>query len=164
MLPGSSLLTPVSPHPRQRPVTLSEPSVSAVTKRLPSTSPSVAPRLRKFSSVASRSRSTSSASATSARPGNFGFGISEHIDLGIKYDPAIGIYGMDFCCCMTRPGERVSRRRRCQEHYRHQPPHHPRRHRQVVQAALRCHRPVSGEPTRRDKKTGAGIRREMVYA
>ena len=28
--------------------------------------------------------------------GQFGFGISEHIDLGIKYDPAIGIYGMDF--------------------------------------------------------------------
>ena len=45
--------------------------------------------------------------------GNFGFGISEHIDLGIKYDPAIGIYGMDFYCCMTRPGERVARRRRC---------------------------------------------------
>ncbi|KAL9112457.1 MAG: hypothetical protein Q9227_003299 [Pyrenula ochraceoflavens] len=45
--------------------------------------------------------------------GNFGFGISEHIDLGIKYDPAIGIYGMDFYCCMTRPGARVSRRRRC---------------------------------------------------
>jgi large subunit ribosomal protein L11e len=45
--------------------------------------------------------------------GNFGFGISEHIDLGIKYDPAIGIYGMDFYCCMTRPGERVTRRRRC---------------------------------------------------
>lgn len=32
--------------------------------------------------------------------GNFGFGISEHIDLGIKYDPGIGIYGMDFYCCM----------------------------------------------------------------
>ncbi|EON97812.1 putative 60s ribosomal protein l11 protein [Phaeoacremonium minimum UCRPA7] len=45
--------------------------------------------------------------------GNFGFGISEHIDLGIKYDPAIGIYGMDFYACMTRPGERVVRRRRC---------------------------------------------------
>lgn len=44
--------------------------------------------------------------------GNFGFGISEHIDLGIKYDPSIGIYGMDFYCCMTRPGERVARRRR----------------------------------------------------
>ncbi|ROT37206.1 ribosomal protein L5 [Sodiomyces alkalinus F11] len=44
--------------------------------------------------------------------GNFGFGISEHIDLGIKYDPGIGIYGMDFYCCMTRKGERVSTRRR----------------------------------------------------
>lgn len=46
--------------------------------------------------------------------GNFGFGISEHIDLGIKYDPAIGIYGMDFYACMTRPGERVAKRRRTQ--------------------------------------------------
>ncbi|KAI5310007.1 60S ribosomal protein L11, partial [Ascosphaera atra] len=45
--------------------------------------------------------------------GNFGFGISEHIDLGIKYDPGIGIYGMDFYCCMTRPGARVATRRRC---------------------------------------------------
>ena len=35
-----------------------------------------------------------------SKTGNFGFGISEHIDLGIKYDPAIGIYGMDFYCCM----------------------------------------------------------------
>lgn len=25
--------------------------------------------------------------------GNFGFGIQEHIDLGIKYDPHVGIYG-----------------------------------------------------------------------
>merc|ERR1711939_618182 len=48
--------------------------------------------------------------------GNFGFGISEHIDLGIKYDPAIGIYGMDFYCCMSRPGERVAKRRRCKTH------------------------------------------------
>ena len=48
--------------------------------------------------------------------GNFGFGISEHIDLGIKYDPGIGIYGMDFYCCMTRPGERVAKRRRCKTH------------------------------------------------
>ncbi|KAG0130097.1 putative 60S ribosomal protein L11 [Tuber indicum] len=46
--------------------------------------------------------------------GNFGFGISEHIDLGIKYDPAIGIYGMDFYCIMSRPGLRVAKRRRCQ--------------------------------------------------
>merc|ERR1712194_382679 len=26
--------------------------------------------------------------------GSFGFGITEHIDLGIKYDPSTGIYGM----------------------------------------------------------------------
>merc|ERR1712141_29494 len=36
--------------------------------------------------------------------GNFGFGIQEHIDLGIKYDPGIGIYGMDFYVVLGRPG------------------------------------------------------------
>merc|ERR1712189_133917 len=45
--------------------------------------------------------------------GNFGFGIQEHIDLGIKYDPSIGIYGMDFYVVLGRPGARVARRRRC---------------------------------------------------
>lgn len=45
--------------------------------------------------------------------GNFGFGIQEHIDLGIKYDPNIGIYGMDFFVVMGRSGFRVSRRKRC---------------------------------------------------
>jgi len=44
--------------------------------------------------------------------GNFGFGIKEHIDLGIKYDPTIGIYGMDMYVVLGRKGERVSRRRR----------------------------------------------------
>ena len=43
--------------------------------------------------------------------GNFGFGVDEHIDLGIKYDPSIGIYGMDFYVVLARPGQRVSRRR-----------------------------------------------------
>ncbi|KAI9206484.1 60S ribosomal protein L11 [Polychytrium aggregatum] len=43
--------------------------------------------------------------------GNFGFGIQEHIDLGIKYDPSIGIYGMDFYVCMGRPGFRVHRKK-----------------------------------------------------
>lgn len=43
--------------------------------------------------------------------GNFGFGIQEHIDLNIKYDPSIGIYGMDFYCCMGRPGARVAIRK-----------------------------------------------------
>ncbi|KAJ1966317.1 60S ribosomal protein L11 [Dipsacomyces acuminosporus] len=45
--------------------------------------------------------------------GNFGFGIQEHIDLGIKYDPSIGIYGMDFYVVMGRPGFRVARRKHC---------------------------------------------------
>ena len=46
--------------------------------------------------------------------GNFGFGITEHIDLGIKYDPSTGIYGMDFYVVLDRPGYRVSKRRKCQ--------------------------------------------------
>ena len=45
--------------------------------------------------------------------GNFGFGIQEHIDLGIKYDPSIGIYGMDFYVVLGRPGFRVARRKHC---------------------------------------------------
>ncbi|XP_065844194.1 large ribosomal subunit protein uL5-like [Oscarella lobularis] len=44
--------------------------------------------------------------------GNFGFGIQEHIDLGIKYDPSIGIYGMDFYVVLKRPGYNVRYRRR----------------------------------------------------
>eukprot|EP01066_Platyproteum_vivax_P021379 Platyproteum_vivax@DN9453_c0_g1_i1.p1 len=43
--------------------------------------------------------------------GCFGFGIQEHIDLGIKYDPSTGIYGMDFYVHLARPGGRVSRRK-----------------------------------------------------
>ena len=46
--------------------------------------------------------------------GNFGFGIQEHIDLGIKYDPNTGIYGMDFYTVLKRNGKRVAqRKRRC---------------------------------------------------
>merc|ERR1711953_1290766 len=44
--------------------------------------------------------------------GNFGFGIQEHIDLGIKYDPSIGIYGMDFYIVLARPGFNITQRRR----------------------------------------------------
>ncbi|THH17445.1 hypothetical protein EW146_g3366 [Bondarzewia mesenterica] len=43
--------------------------------------------------------------------GNFGFGIQEHIDLGARYDPGIGIFGMDFYVVMGRPGNRVAKRR-----------------------------------------------------
>eukprot|EP00817_Percolomonadidae_sp_ATCC50343_P006066 CAMPEP_0117428692 /NCGR_PEP_ID=MMETSP0758-20121206/8332_1 /TAXON_ID=63605 /ORGANISM="Percolomonas cosmopolitus, Strain AE-1 (ATCC 50343)" /LENGTH=172 /DNA_ID=CAMNT_0005215167 /DNA_START=41 /DNA_END=559 /DNA_ORIENTATION=+ len=44
--------------------------------------------------------------------GNFGFGIKEHIDLGLKYDPSIGIFGLDFYVVLSRPGYRVPRRKR----------------------------------------------------
>ena len=43
--------------------------------------------------------------------GNFGFGITEHIDLGLKYDPSTGIYGMDFYVVLGRKGLRVGRRK-----------------------------------------------------
>merc|ERR1711934_611655 len=46
--------------------------------------------------------------------GCFGFGIQEHIDLGIRYDPGIGIFGMDFYVVLDRPGSRIAKRRRCQ--------------------------------------------------
>merc|ERR1712226_735103 len=45
--------------------------------------------------------------------GNFGFGIEEHIDLGIKYDTNTGIFGMDFYVVLTRAGRRVSRKKKC---------------------------------------------------
>ncbi|EGG19651.1 S60 ribosomal protein L11 [Cavenderia fasciculata] len=49
-----------------------------------------------------------------ATTGSFGFGIDEHIDLGIKYDPSTGIYGMDFYVILTRPGYRVAKKKRGQ--------------------------------------------------
>merc|ERR1712198_249644 len=46
-----------------------------------------------------------------SKSGAFGFGVQEHIDLGIKYDPGIGIYGMDFYIVLGRPGYNVPHRR-----------------------------------------------------
>jgi large subunit ribosomal protein L5 len=44
--------------------------------------------------------------------GNLSIGIHEHIDLpGTKYDPEIGIFGMDVCMALVRPGYRVTRKR-----------------------------------------------------
>ena len=37
--------------------------------------------------------------------GNLSFGIKEHIDIpGVKYDPQVGILGMDISISLTRPG------------------------------------------------------------
>ncbi|MFX0089813.1 MAG: 50S ribosomal protein L5 [Promethearchaeota archaeon] len=44
--------------------------------------------------------------------GNFSFGIKEHIELpNTAYDPDIGIFGMDVCVSLERPGYRVKRRK-----------------------------------------------------
>lgn len=44
--------------------------------------------------------------------GNVCFGIKEHIMIpGVRYDPEIGILGMDVCLTIERPGYRVARRR-----------------------------------------------------
>lgn len=45
--------------------------------------------------------------------GNCSFGIREHIEIpGIKYNPEIGIFGMDVSVVLERPGYRVGRRLR----------------------------------------------------
>lgn len=55
--------------------------------------------------------------------GNIGFGISEHVSIpGARYDPEVGIFGMDIIITLERPGYRVARRRLKQKHI-------PRRHR-----------------------------------
>jgi len=60
-----------------------------------------------FKSVGNKIR----ASAFSGR--TFSFGIKEHITIpGVKYDPKIGVLGMDVCVALERPGFRVSKRRR----------------------------------------------------
>jgi len=44
--------------------------------------------------------------------GNFSFGIEEHTDFpGMKYDPTIGIYGMDVNVALKRAGYRISKRK-----------------------------------------------------
>jgi large subunit ribosomal protein L5 len=45
--------------------------------------------------------------------GNFAFGLKEHIEIpGVKYDPDVGIFGMDVCVTLNRPGDRVADRRK----------------------------------------------------
>jgi large subunit ribosomal protein L5 len=44
--------------------------------------------------------------------GNISIGIREHIDIpGTKYNPDVGIFGMDVCVSLTRPGYRVAKKR-----------------------------------------------------
>ncbi len=44
--------------------------------------------------------------------GNVSFGVHEYIDIpGVKYDPEIGIIGLQACVTLERPGFRIRRRR-----------------------------------------------------
>jgi large subunit ribosomal protein L5 len=44
--------------------------------------------------------------------GNVSFGIKEHIDIpGERYDPKVGIFGMDVSLTVERPGYRIKRRK-----------------------------------------------------
>ncbi len=44
--------------------------------------------------------------------GNIAFGIHEYIEIpGVKYDPKIGIMGLEVCVTLERPGFRIKRRR-----------------------------------------------------
>lgn len=43
--------------------------------------------------------------------GNVSFGIQEYIDIeGVKYDPKMGIMGLEVCVTLERPGYRIRRR------------------------------------------------------
>lgn len=54
------------------------------------------------------------------RQGNFAFGIREHIDIpGQRYDPNLGIVGMDIMATVERPGYRVARKRRAKSKISH---------------------------------------------
>ena len=46
------------------------------------------------------------------RQGSFSFGIKEHIDIpGVRYDPEIGIFGMDVAVTLERAGFNVKRKK-----------------------------------------------------
>ena len=62
--------------------------------------------------------------------GNLAFGIREHITIpGVKYDPEIGVFGMDVVITLERPGYRVARRRRRRSKI-------PRRHRVTKEESM----------------------------
>ncbi|BDB97645.1 50S ribosomal protein L5 [Saccharolobus caldissimus] len=62
--------------------------------------------------------------------GNVSFGIAEHVILpGARYDPDVGIFGMDIAITLERPGYRVARRRRKRAKI-------PKRHRVTKEEAM----------------------------
>jgi len=62
--------------------------------------------------------------------GNVAFGIHEYIEIpGVKYDPKIGIMGLEVCITLERPGYRIKKRRLLQRKI-------PSRHRISKQEAI----------------------------
>jgi len=54
------------------------------------------------------------------RQGNLSFGIQEHIDIpGMRYDPDIGIFGMNVNMTFEKPGYRIKRRKVQRKHIPH---------------------------------------------
>jgi len=52
--------------------------------------------------------------------GNLSFGIKEHIDIpGMRYDPDIGIFGMNVNITFEKPGYRIKRRKVQRKHIPH---------------------------------------------
>jgi hypothetical protein len=150
-----------------RPATPSVPSVSAVTKRSPSTSPSVAPRRRRFSSVGSRSRNTSSASATSPRRATSA-SVFPSTSISVSSTTRRSVFTAwtsTAACKFVRTGRRKNPvvctnvdqdppRRACRQAktlqvpHRRFPPYQPAGDRQVVQEPLRGYREVNAASTR----------------
>jgi large subunit ribosomal protein L5 len=65
-----------------------------------------------FLARAFEARDRQLASASIDRNGNFSFGIADYTDFtGMKYDPRIGIHGMDVAVELGRTGYRVRQRR-----------------------------------------------------
>lgn len=66
-----------------------------------------------FIKLALRARGNKIPESSFDSNGNVSFGVHEHIDLpGVRYDPKIGIFGMDVCVTLGRPGYRVKKRSR----------------------------------------------------
>lgn len=84
--------------------------------------------------------------------GNFSFGIKEHIDLpDVKYDPTLGIIGMDVCVTLKRRGYRVKMRRI-------KPAHVGKRHRIGKEEAVAFARKLLGIKLREEEESSRGER------
>jgi large subunit ribosomal protein L5 len=65
-----------------------------------------------FVALAIKAAGSSLKSSQFDQEGNFSFGIEEHTDFpGMRYDPEIGIFGMDVSVALKRPGYRIAKRK-----------------------------------------------------